>query len=123
MIQDVTERKQAEELLRKAKDELEVRVQERTSELESSVQRLEKEISVRKETEAALCDSQERLALALEAAELNVWDWDLTNGKTIWRYRAFDMLGYSLGDFDAEVGTWKRLVHAEDWPQRIESPE
>ena len=116
VIQDITQRKQAEELLRKAKDELEVRVQERTSELEFSVQRLEKEISVRKETEAALCDSQERLALALEAAELNVWDWDLINGKTIRRYPGFDMLGYSPDDFEAEVGAWKRLIHAEDWP-------
>ena len=66
VIQDVTQRKQAEEMLRKAKDELEAKVQARTSELGSSVQRLEGEISVRKETEAALRESEQRFRAVFE---------------------------------------------------------
>jgi len=66
VIQDVTERKQAEEVLRKARDKLEAKVQARTSELESSVQRLEIEISVRKETETALRESEQRFRAVFE---------------------------------------------------------
>ncbi|MCK5504066.1 MAG: PAS domain S-box protein, partial [Thermodesulfovibrionia bacterium] len=48
---DITMRKQAEEELQKAKDELEERVEERTAELESTVKLLQDEISERKKAE------------------------------------------------------------------------
>jgi PAS domain S-box-containing protein len=66
VIQDVTQRRQEEEELRKAKDELEAEVQARTSELQLSVQRLEGEISVRKEREEALRESEERFRAIFE---------------------------------------------------------
>lgn len=59
---DVTERKQAEEALRRAHDELEVRVRERTSELKSSNESLQLEIQERKRTEAALALRSDELA-------------------------------------------------------------
>jgi PAS domain S-box-containing protein len=58
---DVTERKQAEEALRRAHDELEVRVRERTSELRSSNESLQLEVQERKRTEAALALRSEEL--------------------------------------------------------------
>jgi PAS domain S-box-containing protein len=51
---DITEHKLDEEKLRKAYDELELRVQERTEELRVANTELEEEISVRKQAEAAL---------------------------------------------------------------------
>ena len=59
---DVTERKQAEEALRRAHDELEIRVQERTIELKSNNELLQLEIQERKRTEAALALRSEELA-------------------------------------------------------------
>jgi PAS domain S-box-containing protein len=54
MVRDITESKQAEEALRKAHDELELRVQERTEELAAVNRELVKEIIERKEVEAQL---------------------------------------------------------------------
>ncbi|MGA9099179.1 MAG: PAS domain S-box protein, partial [Methanotrichaceae archaeon] len=54
IIEDITERKRAEEALQEAKDQLEIRVKERTLELEQANARLQEEIAERKKAEEAL---------------------------------------------------------------------
>ena len=53
-VQDITERKRMEEELRRSRDELEIRVQERTAELMSVVSALQDEMGERKQAEEAL---------------------------------------------------------------------
>jgi signal transduction histidine kinase len=58
---EMAERKQAEEALKKAHDELEKRVQERTHELSEAVERLQLEIIQRKKLEATLRESESQV--------------------------------------------------------------
>ncbi|HST62390.1 MAG TPA: PAS domain S-box protein, partial [Longimicrobium sp.] len=68
VLEDVTERKQAQEALRRAHDELETRVRERTAELDAANQRLRAEVEERSRSQAALRESEERYRLVAETA-------------------------------------------------------
>jgi PAS domain S-box-containing protein len=68
IIRDITERKQAEETLQKAHEELERRVEERTAELVRANKKLQAEILQRKEVENELLEKTRRLKVAYEQA-------------------------------------------------------
>lgn len=68
VLTDLTERKQAEDALQRAHDELETRIQERTSELRAANKLLRQEIGERQHVEAALRASEARLRTLFEEA-------------------------------------------------------
>jgi two-component system sensor histidine kinase/response regulator len=68
----------------------------------------------RHRAEAQLRDSQQRLALTLEAVNDGVWDWDVPTGKAIFSPRYFTMLGYQPGEFPQEYASWSGLLHPDD---------
>lgn len=63
VVMDITELKQAEDALRRARDDLERRVDERTAELARANEELRIEVSERKKAEEALRSSSEKLKL------------------------------------------------------------
>jgi len=84
----------AREMLRKANDELDHRVHERTGELASAVEQLQSEIAGHRRTEAALLESEDRVAFALEGASIGRWDLDLETGRTTRSLRHDQVFGY-----------------------------
>ena len=101
VIWDISDRTLAEEAVGRAHDELEHRVEERTSELRVANQQLEHEIAERKKAEEALRESQQRLDLALRGAGLGSWAWDLQTRAAFFDQRWAEMLGFS----------WRKLSH------------
>ena len=86
--------RRAQEVLRRNNDELDLRVQARTSELNLAVERLQSEIAGHRRTEGALRESEERVAFALEGAGVGRWELDLVTGRATRSLRHDQIYGY-----------------------------
>jgi PAS domain S-box-containing protein len=67
-----------------------------------------------KRMEIALQQSEERLRLALSAAELGIWDWDLQTNQTTWTESNEKLFGLAPGTFEGTYEAFMKLVHPED---------
>ncbi len=86
-------------------------------ELEQKVKELEKESIERRSLEHALRKSQECLELAVDGANLAMWDWSVDTGKVEYSHRWAEMLGYFPEEIKPNVSAWEELVHPEDMPK------
>jgi PAS domain S-box-containing protein len=91
---DVTERKLGELELKRARDELERHVEERTVEMVKAIEKLAQEVEMRKRAEKALRESRERYRDLVETIGDVIWE---VNTEGIYTYvspRARDILGH-----------------------------
>jgi PAS domain S-box-containing protein len=72
------------------------------------------DITAEKQSEEARIESEERLRLAMEGADVASWDWDLTTGKAVFSDRFYTMLDYPPGEFPATYEGWIAHMHPED---------
>jgi len=71
-VRDITKRKEIEEALRRSRDELEIRVQERTVELSLANEQLRQEMEERQKAEQALRKSETKYRIVAD----NTYDWE-----------------------------------------------
>jgi PAS domain S-box-containing protein len=114
VAEDISQRKRAEDELRKARDELEVRVKERTAELRLVNDSLLAEIEERKTTVRALRKLRDSLAEAQRIAHLGNWDWDIVNDKLYWSDEIYRIFGLSPQEFGATYEAFLRSVHPDN---------
>jgi len=74
-------------------------------------------VSKRKQIEAALRNSEERYATAVEGAKDGIWDWDLERNQIYYSPRWKAMLGYEPNDIGSDPDEWFRRVHPHDIEQ------
>jgi PAS domain S-box-containing protein/putative nucleotidyltransferase with HDIG domain len=64
--------------------------------------------------EEALRESEQRLALTLEATNDGMWDWNIPTGNAVFSPRYYTMLGYEPYEFPQSYQAWRKLVHRRD---------
>ncbi|HNQ24953.1 MAG TPA: PAS domain S-box protein [Phycisphaerae bacterium] len=114
---DITELKETEAELRRARDDLEERVRARTAELAAANQELQREVVERQRTERALRVSEERYRLVSELTTDCAYVFRVLPGGTLqteWVTDAFARItGQGAEAVEAPEG-WERVVHPDD---------
>ncbi|MDH3229286.1 MAG: PAS domain S-box protein, partial [Alphaproteobacteria bacterium] len=76
-------------------------------------------LAEREEAGRLLRENRERLELALEGADLGLWDWACDTGSVVFDRRWAEMLGYHPAELEPSVRTWEDLLHPDDGPPAI----
>ncbi len=72
------------------------------------------DITIRKQAEAALVDSQARTRLLIHAANLGLWDWDLLTNEVYFSPEWKWQLGYEDYELPSEYAIWESRLHPDD---------
>jgi PAS domain S-box-containing protein len=80
--------------------ELEVNLSQRNQELAKALQKVEM--------------YAERLTLALEGANVGLWDWDITTNQVYWTPQHESIFGYETGNPNRTYDDWRNRVHPDD---------
>ncbi len=93
------------------------------SEAVDSVICVARDVTDSQESRNALIESEERLNLALSAASLGFWDWNLVSNKVYFSPIWLSMLGYGQDELPHEFDTWTSLQHPDDVDQSVKTVE
>ena len=72
------------------------------------------DITEQKQREREITRFKERFELAVEGANLGVWDWDMTTDKVEFNEQWARMLGHSLDEIEPHLEEWEQRVHPDD---------
>lgn len=84
--------------------------------LKRSLREADAELKERLRIEEKLFNEREQLSLALNAAKMGTWNWDIETGAVSWSDGIEAMFGMGEGQFDGKYETYLSLIHPDDLP-------
>ncbi|EMA65219.1 multi-sensor signal transduction histidine kinase, partial [Halorubrum aidingense JCM 13560] len=75
-----------------------------------------RDITEQKARERTLQQIKDRLELAVEGAQLGIWDWDMTTDEVEFNEQWARMLGHEPDEIEPHLEAWERRVHPDDLP-------
>src|SRR5437879_5376274 len=106
--------RESESALRKARNELGAKVEERTAKLSRANEELQTEIIERKSAEEKLRRSEGFLAEGQRISHTGSWSWKVSNGKVTWSEEHFRIFGVDPEKTEPSFQLFLETVHPED---------
>lgn len=75
---------------------------------------VESDVTEFKSMQDRLAETERRLRMVIEGAELGTWDWNIQTGEVAFNERWCRMLGYEPEEIEPHVRSWELVVHPED---------
>ena len=72
------------------------------------------DITVRKEADRKLIESEDKLSKTLIAANDGTWDWNLVTDEVYFDSQYYKMAGYEVNEFPQELQEFQKRIHPED---------
>ena len=107
---DLTERVKGEKLLQEKHEEL-IAVYEK---LTASEEELKQQLGEIIEHQQKLCESEERLALVVDASGIGIWDFNTVNNDLFFSSRWKEIMGFERDTPPEVLRGWKERIHPED---------
>jgi len=115
IVENITERKRAEEALRQSRDELDLRVQDRTADLSQANELLLAEIAERRRVEAELRSSEERFRQLAENIDKIFWMIEPDSNQFLYISPFYETVwGRTCQSLYEQPETFLETVHPED---------
>jgi diguanylate cyclase (GGDEF)-like protein/PAS domain S-box-containing protein len=72
------------------------------------------DVTAQKQTDAAVVESRQRLALATESAQLGIWDWNVSANEMLWDARMHEIYGIRAPSERGTYEAWLGGIHPDD---------
>ncbi len=72
------------------------------------------DMTARREADARIRETTQRLAIATQAARMGIWDWNVETDELVWDDTMFELYGVERASFDGSFAAWGRVVHPDD---------
>jgi len=76
-----------------------------------------RDITMQKLAEEALQESEERLQLAITAAEVGIWEFDVVSNCLTWDATMYRFYGITPDKFGGTYEVWLEKIHSDDLPE------
>ncbi|AUC59661.1 Circadian input kinase A [Cyanobacterium sp. HL-69] len=100
--------------LRESKENLAIRIAERTRELQLNTEKLELQIEKKQEIEQRLREKDERYELAVSGTNDGIWDWNLNTNEVYYSPAWMRIIGYEENPLPSILDTWFERIYQED---------
>jgi len=120
IVQDITYKKEIENELKKRKEQLEIKVEERTQELVDANKKLKDEIIERKKAESYIERTKENLRNVIDSASELIISFDMNNRISTWNKTSEIITGYKqIEVLNRSVGKLEVFINPENIIEKI----
>ncbi len=72
------------------------------------------DVTQEREAKAELEAQKDRAQMAIDSAEMGVWDWNPSKNTMVWDEKLFQIYGYQGKSVISSLDAWKKAIHPDD---------